>query len=66
LKEAAGDAVVEMLAPVRERYLELRPDEQALEATLAEGAERARAIATGVMADVRAAMGIGPAVGQRL
>src|SRR5918994_42335 len=48
LKTATGEAVVEMLAPVRERYLELRPDEQALEATLAEGAERARAIATGV------------------
>ena len=61
-----GEAVVELVAPVRERHLELRPDEEGLEATLAAGAERARAIATEVMADVRAAMGIGPAVGQRL
>jgi tryptophanyl-tRNA synthetase len=53
--------VVELLATVRERYSELRPDEAGLEATLAAGAERARAIAGGVMADVRAAMGIGPA-----
>ncbi len=60
LKTAAGDALVEMLAPVRERYAELRPDEGALEATLAAGAERAREIATGTIAEVRAAMGIGP------
>ena len=66
LKAAVGEAVVELLAPVRERYLELRPDEEGLEATLAAGAERARAIATEVMAEVRAAMGIGPAVGRRL
>jgi tryptophanyl-tRNA synthetase len=59
-KEAVGESVVELLAPVRERYLELRADEGGLEATLAEGAERARAIATEVMAEVRAAMGVGP------
>ena len=35
--------------PVRERYVELRADEAALEAALQEGAERARSIATGVM-----------------
>jgi tryptophanyl-tRNA synthetase len=60
LKQAAGEAVVELLAPVRERYQELRPDEEALERTLAEGAGRARAIASDVMAGVRDAMGIGP------
>ncbi len=37
--------MVELLAPVRERYAELRPDEAALEAALAAGAEKARAIA---------------------
>ena len=37
--------MVELLAPVRERYAELRPDEAALEAVLAAGAEKARAIA---------------------
>ena len=46
---------------VRERYHELRSDEAALEARLAEGAERARAIAAPVVADVRDAMGVGPA-----
>jgi tryptophanyl-tRNA synthetase len=60
LKGAVADAVVELLAPVRERYAELRSDEAALEATLAAGAERARAIAAPVLADVRDRMGIGP------
>ena len=58
-KQAVGEAVVDVLTPVRERYLELRPDEAALEATLDRGAERARSIATGVMAEVRAVMGLG-------
>lgn len=57
LKLAAAEAVITMLAPVRERYTELRADEPALEAVLAEGAERARALAAPVLADVRAAMG---------
>ncbi len=59
-KQAVAEAVVELLAPVRERYSELRPDEATLEATLAEGAERARAIASVTLADVRDRMGIGP------
>ena len=44
-KKAVAEAVVELLAPVRERYAELRPDEAALEAALGAGAEKARAIA---------------------
>jgi tryptophanyl-tRNA synthetase len=59
-KAAVGEAVVDLLTPVRERYLELRADEPALEAVLQEGAGQAREIATGVMEDVRAAMGVGP------
>jgi tryptophanyl-tRNA synthetase len=59
-KEAVGEALVELVAPARERYQELRPDEEGLEATLAQGAERARAIASGTMAEVRDVMGIGP------
>ncbi|MEK6277403.1 MAG: tryptophan--tRNA ligase [Actinomycetota bacterium] len=59
-KQAAAESVVEFLAPVRERYAEIRPDEAALEATLAEGAEKARAIASETLADVRDRMGIGP------
>lgn len=59
-KAAAGESVVELLAPVQERYAELRPDTAALEQTLAEGAEKARAIASGVLADVRERMAVGP------
>jgi tryptophanyl-tRNA synthetase len=58
-KSAVAEAVVEYLAPVRERYADLRADEEALEATFAAGAEKARAIAAPVLADVRAAMGVG-------
>jgi tryptophanyl-tRNA synthetase len=57
-KGAVADEVADYLAPVRERYAELRPDEQRLERTLASGAERAREIARGVLADVREAMGV--------
>jgi tryptophanyl-tRNA synthetase len=59
-KQAVADAVIEYLTPVRKRYQELRGDEQALERILAEGAERARAIAAGTLAEVRTAMGVGP------
>jgi tryptophanyl-tRNA synthetase len=59
-KAAVGEEVVEYLAPVRERYGELRADEGALEAVLAAGAERARALASETMVEVRRAMGVGP------
>jgi tryptophanyl-tRNA synthetase len=59
-KQAVADAVVEYLAPVRERYQELRSDQDKLEGILIDGAERARAIATGTLHDVRQAMGLGP------
>jgi tryptophanyl-tRNA synthetase len=58
-KGAVAEGVVEMLAPVRERYAELRPDRAALEAALAAGAEKARAIAAPTLAEVRERMGIG-------
>ena len=58
-KVAVADAVTTYLAPVRERYAQLRPDEAALEVTLRVGAERARQLASETMVDVRAAMGIG-------
>jgi tryptophanyl-tRNA synthetase len=60
LKAATAQAVIEMLAPVRERYAELRGDEQRLEAILAEGAQKARAMASETLGDVRAAMGYAP------
>jgi tryptophanyl-tRNA synthetase len=59
-KAAVADGVAGLLAPVRDRYAELRPDEAALEAVLAAGAEKARAIATKTVAEVRERMGIGP------
>ena len=59
-KQAVADAVTEYLAPVRERYEALRADEEGLEATLAAGAEKARAIASETLADVRETMGVGP------
>jgi tryptophanyl-tRNA synthetase len=59
-KVAVAEEVAAWLAPVRSRYAELRADEDALEATLAEGAEKARAIAAETLRDVRRAMGVGP------
>jgi tryptophanyl-tRNA synthetase len=59
LKVAVADAVVAYLAPVRERYLELRKDEQRLESALEIGASKARAIAKQTLAEVWQSMGIG-------
>ena len=59
-KQAVADAIVGYLAPVRERYAELREDEAALEGLLGAGAERARAIARETVVDVRERMGVGP------
>jgi len=59
-KVAVAQEVAGYLAPVRERYAALRGDEAALERTLADGAEKARAISAAVLADVREAMGVGP------
>jgi tryptophanyl-tRNA synthetase len=58
-KQAVAEAVVAYLEPVRQGYHELRSDEPGLEATLASGADKARAIAIPVLDDVRAAMGVG-------
>jgi tryptophanyl-tRNA synthetase len=59
-KQAVADAVIDYLAPVRERYGELRADEPELERILAAGAEKARLIAAETLADARRAMGVGP------
>ena len=66
LKTTVGDEVAAWLAPVRERYEALRGDDAQLEAVLAEGADKARAIAASTLADVREVMGVGRAgVGSR-
>jgi tryptophanyl-tRNA synthetase len=59
-KAAAGDEVAAWLAPVRERYAELRADEDTLEELLVGGAEKARAISAETLADVKELMGVGP------
>ena len=59
-KKAVADTVVEALAPIRDRYQELQADRAGLEDVLRAGAERARSIASGTLADVRERMGVGP------
>jgi tryptophanyl-tRNA synthetase len=58
-KSTVADAVVDYLAPVRECYDEIRADESGLERVFAAGREKARAIASETLADVREAMGVG-------
>ena len=61
-KSAVGDSVADYLTPLRERYAELRPDEERVEGVLRAGAERARELAAATLADVRRSMGVGPPV----
>ena len=44
LKEAVGESVVELLAPIQERFAALRADERELQRLLAVGAEKARRV----------------------
>jgi tryptophanyl-tRNA synthetase len=60
LKAAVAEAVVQELAPIRERYEQLRRDEGRLEEALAAGAEKAQVIAADTLQDVRERMGVGP------
>jgi tryptophanyl-tRNA synthetase len=62
LKADVAEAVVELFAPVRARYLELVADPAQLDQVLADGAERARAVAAGTMRQVRERVGLLPAV----
>jgi tryptophanyl-tRNA synthetase len=52
------DAVVKDLAPLQERYVELRAKPQLVIDVLATGAEKARAIAQKTMAEVHSVMGL--------
>ncbi|HZU39462.1 MAG TPA: tryptophan--tRNA ligase [Solirubrobacteraceae bacterium] len=58
-KTAVAEAVIDYLGPVRERYDEIRADEPELQRIFAAGAEKARAIASETLRDVREAMGFG-------
>ena len=57
-KQDLYEAVEAEIGPKREAYLEIRADEQKLDAILHAGAGRARAIADSTMARVRQAVGI--------
>jgi tryptophanyl-tRNA synthetase len=56
-KSDVADAVVELLAPVRERYLELRSDEGELRAILERGADHARTVSSATLAEMKTRMG---------
>jgi tryptophanyl-tRNA synthetase len=58
-KQAVAEAVVDYLTPARTRYEEIRKDEARLEEILAEGAEKARSIASQTVAVAREQMGVG-------
>src|SRR5919206_2153232 len=57
-KAAVAAEVIDYLGPVRERYREIRRDEAGLEAVLAAGAVKARALAAETLRDVRRAMAV--------
>jgi tryptophanyl-tRNA synthetase len=62
-KPLLAEAAVEALRPVQERYADLRRDQATLHAVLAEGRERARAVAGGTLERVRHALGFLPGSG---
>jgi tryptophanyl-tRNA synthetase len=60
LKSTVADALVEYLRPLRERHAELARDPGEVDRMLAEGADAAEAISTGVLERVRNAVGLLP------
>ena len=63
-KADVAAAVVELFAPVRERYTALIADPGHLDEVLADGAQRAAAVARAKLDAVRAAVGLLPALGR--
>jgi len=61
LKEAVADAVVGILAPIRERCLDLSEDPGHVQKALRVGAERAREVAGAKIRQAKAAIGLVPA-----
>jgi len=57
-KPALADLLVERLAPINARFVELRQDREALDAILAKGALRARALAQPTLDAAYAALGL--------
>lgn len=58
LKPALGELLVETLRPIRERFVMLKDDGAAIDAALADGAARARAVAAPTLASAYAALGL--------
>jgi tryptophanyl-tRNA synthetase len=65
-KEAVGEAVVELLTPIRERFEALRADERELQRLLAMGAEKARRASEGTLEAMYERMGFVKAEAGRL
>ena len=59
-KPALTDALVGLLSPLRARLIELRRDEAQIDAILAQGAERAAALAAQTLAGAYRAVGLRP------
>ncbi len=57
-KPVLADALIALLSPLRSRLIELRRDEQAIDAFLASGAERASALAQPTLAAAYRAVGL--------
>jgi tryptophanyl-tRNA synthetase len=57
-KPALADAAIALLTPLRERLMELRRDEAALDAILDAGAEKATALAAPTLAEAYRAVGL--------
>ncbi|HTZ06053.1 MAG TPA: tryptophan--tRNA ligase [Gaiellaceae bacterium] len=65
-KEAVGEAVVELLSPIRERYEALRADERELQRLLGVGAEKARRAAEPTLEAMYERMGFAKAEAGKL
>jgi tryptophanyl-tRNA synthetase len=63
LKADAAEAVVGLVSPIQERYRTLVADTETLDSLLAEGADRARAVASETMRAVRDRVGFIPSKG---
>jgi len=58
LKQAVSEAVVGLVEPIQARYREIRSDAGELDRLLRRGADRAREVASGTLAEVQAALGL--------
>jgi tryptophanyl-tRNA synthetase len=62
-KQLLAERIIERFRPMRERRIQLEADPKVVEETLAAGAAKVRPIVDATMAEVRAAVGVGPEAG---